>query len=59
MVPQIHAELSAKRYGGIPEDYLDIHKLMDSSKACIGNNKHRFLSHNSWFSTTIIPLIFG
>lgn len=59
MVPQIHAELSAKRYGGIPEDYLDIHKLMDSSKACIGNNKHRFLTHNSYFSTIIIPLIFG
>lgn len=28
MVPQIHAELSAKRYGGIPEDYLDIHKYL-------------------------------
>ncbi len=59
MIPQIHAELSAKRYGGIPEDYLDIHILMDSTKNCVSNNKHRFLTHNSWFITTIIPMVFG
>lgn len=37
MIPYIHAELSAKRFGGVPEDYLDIHELMDSSKAAFPN----------------------
>lgn len=59
MIPQIHAENSAKRYGGLPIDYIDLHRLMDSSKNCISDNRHRFLTHNSWFITTIIPLVFG
>ena len=59
MIPQIHAENSANRYGGIPEDYIDIHRLMDSTKNCISDNRHRFLTHNSWFTTTILVLIFG
>jgi len=57
--PGVHAELSAKRYGGKPEDYIDIHELMDSSKAAFPNNLHRVLTHNSWFACTIIPKIFG
>jgi hypothetical protein len=59
MIPYIHAELSAKRYGGVPEDYLDIHELMDSSKAAFPNNLHRVLTHNSWFVVTILPKVFG
>ena len=59
MIPYIHAELSAKRYGGVPEDYLDIHELMDSSKAAFPNNAHRVLTHNSWFVVTILPKVFG
>lgn len=59
MIPMIHAELSVKRYGGVPEDYLDIHELMDSSKACVSDNRHRFLTHNSWFVVTILPKVFG
>lgn len=59
MIPYIHAELSAKRYGGIAEDYLDIHELMDSSKATFPNNLHRVLTHNSWFTVTILPKVFG
>jgi hypothetical protein len=31
MKPHIHAESSAKQFGGKPEDYLPIHELMDSS----------------------------
>jgi hypothetical protein len=53
MIPFVHAELSAKRFGGKPEDYIDIHELLDSTKATISNNKHRFLTHNSWFITII------
>lgn len=59
MIPIIHAQLSVKRFGGIPEDYLDIHELMDSSKAAFPNNGHRVLTHNSWFVVTILPKVFG
>jgi hypothetical protein len=59
MVPFIHAELSVKRYGGKVEDYLDIHELMDSTKSTFPDNRHRCLTHNSWFTTTVIPKIFG
>lgn len=58
-IPYIHALSSAKRFGGVPEDYIDIHELMDSSKACVSNNGHRVLTHNSWFVVTILPKVFG
>jgi hypothetical protein len=59
--PWIHAKNSARRYGGKPEDYLPIHNLMDSSKGSIGDNRHRALTHNSWFVSAGGPLelIFG
>lgn len=47
--PWVHAASSAKKYGGKPEDYIDIHNFMDSSKSVIGDNRHRALTHNSWF----------
>jgi len=58
MKPYIHAENSAQRFGGKPEDYLKIHNLMDSSKSAIGDNRHRALTHNSWF-LFILEEIFG
>ena len=57
--PIIHAELSAKRFGGKPEDYLKIHELMDSSKEAMSDLRHRVLTHNSWFVTKILEMIFG
>jgi len=30
--PWIHAKNSARKFGGVPEDYLPIHNLMDSSQ---------------------------
>lgn len=57
--PYIHAQSSVKKWGGVPEDYLDIHELLDSTKAAFSDNRHRILTHNSWFSTTIVPKIFG
>lgn len=59
MIPEIHAELSAKRYGGVADDYLDIHRLLDSTKSAFPNNAHRAITHNSWFLVTVLPLIFG
>lgn len=57
--PFIHAQSSAKKFGGVWEDYILIHELLDSSKAVIADNRHRALTHNSWFISTIIPKIFG
>lgn len=57
--PYIHAISSAKKYGGTPEDYLDIHELMDSSKITFADNRHRVLTHNIWFITVILPKVFG
>lgn len=57
--PWIHAQSSARKFGGVPEDYLDIHNLMDSSKATMADNRHRALTHNSWFIGTILEKIFG
>jgi hypothetical protein len=57
--PFFHAKSSAHKYGGIWQDYMEIHNLMDSSKAAFSDNRHRALSHNSWFIGHILPLIFG
>ncbi len=59
MKPWIHAQSSAKRYGGKPEDYIEIHNLMDSSKAVMGDCRHRALTHNAWFIGTILEKVFG
>jgi len=55
--PEIHAKSSAKRFGGTWEDYVEIHKLMDSSKGAIADNRHRVLTHNAWFISEILERI--
>jgi len=57
--PLIHSRSSVKRWGGKVEDYIAIHKLLDSPKATMNNNTSRMLTHNTWFVYEIIPLIFG
>ncbi len=57
--PYIHAVSSARKFGGKLEDYLEIHNLMDSSKGAICDNRHRALTHNSWFLSVILERIFG
>lgn len=57
--PWIHSVSSARKFGGKPEDYLDIHNLMDSSKAALADNRHRALTHNAWFVGTILEKVFG
>jgi hypothetical protein len=57
--PWIHSVSSAKKFGGVPEDYFEIHNLMDSSKGAMPDNRHRALTHNSWFLSTILERIFG
>lgn len=50
---------SAKRFGGVAEDYLDIHDFMDSSKDSMADNRHRALTHNAWFVKNVIERVFG
>lgn len=56
--PIKHARSSAHKYGGVPEDYLDIHEMMDSSKAVMADHRHRSIFHSS-FGCYIIEYIFG
>ena len=56
--PYIHARSSARKFGGKSEDYLEIHNFMDSSKALIGDNRHRALFHTT-FGIFIVEKIFG
>jgi hypothetical protein len=44
----IHAERSAKKWGGKPEEYLKIHKWLDQVKSHLGDNRHRAVLHNAW-----------
>ena len=57
--PIIHAYSSSKKFGGKPEDYIEIHNFMDSSKSVISDNRHRALTHNSWFLNTVLERVFG
>ena len=59
MKPYTHAKSSSHKYGGIPEDYLDIHDFMDSSKGTFPDNRHRTLTHNSWFLSNVLEKVFG
>lgn len=59
MKPYYHALSSAKKYGGTSEDYMDIHDFMDSSKGAIADNRHRALTHNSWFLSNVLERVFG
>lgn len=57
--PYIHALSSQRRWGGEPEDYMEIHNLMDRSKGTIADSRHRALTHNAWFISEILERIFG
>jgi hypothetical protein len=59
MKPYIHALSSVKKYGGKPEDYIEIHNFLDSSKGAIPDNRHRALTHTSWFLSVVLERVFG
>ena len=58
MKPYLHANISAKKFGGIPADYLDIHDMMDSSGMAHADIRHRALFHHS-FGCHLMEKIFG
>lgn len=53
-----HSLLSCKKFGGITEDYVAVHKFIDSSKLFYYHIKHRILLHNT-FGIEIAILKFG
>ncbi len=54
----IHAQSSAKRWGGTAEDYIKIHERIDSTKSAHAEVTHRCVFHSA-FGIYIIEEIFG
>lgn len=42
-----HAQSAAKKWGGTPEDYIEIEEFIDSSKKIIGDVRHRSIYHHT------------
>lgn len=47
MHPYHHALSSVKRFGGVVEDYIEIHNWFDGSKRSYANFRHRALRHHA------------
>ena len=45
--PYHHAVSSAKKFGGEPGEYLDLHEFLDASKSHMADFRHRALRHHS------------
>jgi hypothetical protein len=58
MKPHLHANASAKRWGGQPSDYQDIHDFIDSPKVCLGDMRHRAILHHT-LGCFIAERVFG
>lgn len=58
MKPFLHSKNSARKYGGTPEDYQEIHDFMDSSKSALADMRHRSYFHNA-FGIFVVEKVFG
>lgn len=58
MKPWFHAKISAHKFGGKPEDYIEIHNFFDESKAGVADMRHRIFLHNT-FGIWIAERTFG
>jgi hypothetical protein len=47
MTPYKHAESSATKFGGVAQDYIEIHDWFDETKQYTGDWTHRALRHHS------------
>lgn len=54
----MHARSSAKRFGGVAEDYQDIHTWFDQTKATFAHVWHRAILHSS-FGCFLAEQFFG
>ncbi len=58
MKPYLHAKSSAKKFGGKPDEYQDIHDFLDSSKSAHASVKHRAVLHSA-FGIFLAEKVFG
>ena len=58
MTPLRHARTSARRYGGVPEDYMHIHTWMDQTKTHLADLRHRLILHNR-FGVSMAEQVYG
>jgi hypothetical protein len=56
--PLVHAERSAKKWGGKSEDYLAVHQWLDATKSHVPDNRHRMMLHNG-FGIALAEQVFG
>lgn len=47
MSPWYHAVSTAKKFGGDPDEYIEIHNWLDETKQYTGDFRHRALRHHS------------
>lgn len=45
--PNIHAKNSTRKFGGKPEDYIEVHMWFDQSKEHMADMRHRALRHHT------------
>jgi hypothetical protein len=45
--PILHSKSSAKKFGGIWEDYIHLHNWLDETKGWYGHSLHRMFRHHS------------
>lgn len=43
----VHAQASARHFGGQPEDYLELHEWIDEFKSIVGDVSHRQYRHHA------------
>lgn len=58
MKPYVHAKVSVKRWGGVPEDYLPIHNFIDQTKMAMPDIRHRAILHSA-FGCYLAEQVFG
>jgi hypothetical protein len=58
MKPIHHAMVSARLFGGTPEDYVALHNAFDMSKAALGDMRHRAALHSVDHGSKVMKMIF-
>jgi hypothetical protein len=58
MKPLLHARSSVRKYGGVVEDYIDVHEFIDSTKSAMPDVRHRAILHSA-FGIYLCQTVFG
>ena len=56
--PHHHAVSSSRKWGGTPDDYIEVHNFFDQTKALMADFRHRALLHSS-FGIFLVEQVFG